>query len=204
MFTFKVATPELTKAINDGFAKVATQLEAANALHAREISVLEDLLGLLRRQCRPSRPTNLAIKLESESMADTLSYSVKAEAPLDPDVEARKLKVEVDGAVVKEESFAANTTDFGLVDVPQDSAVKITLVDVDDSNNESAPLVSEFTALDTITPPSPTGLNVALVGEAEAPVAPPVEEPAPPAEEPSAPPAEEVPAPPAEEAPPAE
>lgn len=207
MFTFKVATPELTKAITDGLAKVQAELAEANELRRREVAVLEDLVGLLRRQCRPSRPTNLAITLESESMADTLSYSIKANEPTDPDVEARKLKVEADGVVKLESSFPANTTDFGVVEVPQDSNVVITLVDVDDSNNESAPLTATFIALDTISPSTPEGLAVALVGEAEAPAAPPAEEPpAPPAEEPPpAPPAEEVPpAPPAEEVPPAE
>jgi hypothetical protein len=51
------------------------------------------------------------------------------------------------------------------VDVPQDSLVVLSLVDVDDSGNKSAPATVEFVALDTLAPAQPGGFNVTLVSE---------------------------------------
>jgi hypothetical protein len=207
MITWKTDSPKLNKVVEDGFKLVATQLEVANRLKEREINTQEELLRLLRRLCRPARPEGLQHQLvrETEGMADTLTYSVKCDAPTDPDVESRKIKVEVDGTVTKEDTVGSEVTDFGTIDVAQDSNVKISIVDIDDANNESPPLVSEFVAKDTIAPGAPTGMSVVLLSEQNETIPPPPEEPPAPPEEPPAPPADPV-TPPAEEppAPPAE
>lgn len=210
MFTFRMETPSLTKAVTDGLKAIAIQLEIGNQLKAKEVLVQEELLRLLRRQCRPARPTGLVHQLvrETEGMADILTYSVNCDAPADPDVESRKIKVEVNGEVKREDTVGSAVTDFGYVEVEQNANVKISISDVDDGGNESAPLVAEFVAVDTIAPPTPTGMQVVLTAEREAPPAetPPAEEPpATPVEEnfdpvtpQDPPPAEEPPAPPAE------
>lgn len=196
MFTFRMETPGLTKAVTDGLAAIAAQLELGNQLKTREVLVQEELLRLLRRQCRPARPTGLVHQLVRETQgmaADILTYSVKCDAPTDPDVESRKIKVEVGDVVLKEDTVGAAVTDFGTVDVEQGANVKISITDIDDSNNASPPLVSAFVAADTLAPTAPTGMTVTLVGERENP------DPVTPADPPAdPPPVEEPPAPPAE------
>jgi hypothetical protein len=61
--------------------------------------------------------------------------------------------------------FPAGTSDLGTITVPQDSVVKISVVDVDDAGLSSSPLEMEFTAVDMIPPVAPTGLNVTLKEE---------------------------------------
>lgn len=204
MFTFKVAAPEivaaikrssedLTRAVKEGLDEVIDELRKSNELRNREATALENLYGLLRRQSRPAKPAELVANLVEENM-DTLKYAVSVAAPTDPDVESRKFTVAVDGVAGETKVLGSNATDLGVVEVPQGSKVKLTLVDVDDANNESAPLVFEFDALDTLPPSSPTGFAVTLTGEAEA--APPTQTPEVPAEPetPSAEPAPETPA----------
>lgn len=113
------------------------------------------------------------VLLRGEIMANVLTYRVSVNAPVDGDVVSRELTVIVNGVASIVVLAAGNATDLGSVDVPQDSRVVLSLVDVDDAGNKSEPATVEFTALDTLAPAQPGGFNVTLVSEkvvADAPV----------------------------------
>lgn len=98
-------------------------------------------------------------------MADSLTYTISAGPVVDGDVVSRVLTVVVGGEEPSERSFPGSSVDFGLLTVPQDATVVLTLVDVDDAGNKSVPAVVEFVAVDTLPPAQPGGLGVTLVGE---------------------------------------
>jgi hypothetical protein len=148
LFTINFKSPELTAAIN----RLAHDVRA--------------LTKQLVRMSRPSRPSGLAAQLIGEIM-DVLKYSVTADPVADGDVVSRRLTVRVNGEQQSQNTHPRETVDFGTVDVAQDAAVEIELVDIDDAGNASPPLVSSFTAVDTLAPTAPTGLGVTLVGETE-------------------------------------
>jgi hypothetical protein len=111
-----------------------------------------------------------------KTMADLLKYAVSAPAPVDGDVVGRELTVVVDGTVQSVVKYSGQTVAFDDVEVPQDSAVTLRLVDVDDAGNRSEPAELAFVAVDTLPPAVPGALGVTLVGERRP--APVVEEPA--------------------------
>lgn len=98
-------------------------------------------------------------------MANNLKYSVSVAAPVDIDVVKRVLTVTVDSVDNAPVEFDGAATDLGAIVVPQDSNVKLTLVDVDDAGNQSEPATFEFTATDTLSPQQPGALGVTLVSE---------------------------------------
>ena len=103
-------------------------------------------------------------------MADSLTYTISAGPVVDADVVSRVLTVVVAGEEPSERSFPGSAVEFGLLTVPQDSTVVLTLIDVDDAGNKSVPAVVEFVAADTLPPSQPGGLGVTLVSEkAESP-----------------------------------
>jgi hypothetical protein len=113
-----------------------------------------------------SAPLGLEVVLfKGETMANVLTYRVSVTAPVDGDVVSRELTVTVNGVELTVVHAVGNATDLGSVDVPQDSRVALSLVDVDDAGNRSAPATVEFTAVDTLAPAQPGGFNVTLVGE---------------------------------------
>lgn len=95
----------------------------------------------------------------------SLVYSVTSGPAVDSDVVTRRLLVTVNGEVVSTVDHPKDTTSFGEIVVPQDANVVVTLVDVDDSGNESQPAFFEFEAKDTIAPAQPGSLGVTLVRE---------------------------------------
>jgi hypothetical protein len=105
------------------------------------------------------------VLLRGETMANVLTYRVSVDAPVDGDVVSRELTVTVNGVESTVVTAAGNATDLGSVDVPQDSLVVLSLVDVDDAGNKSEPATVEFTAVDTLAPAQPGGFNVTLVSE---------------------------------------
>jgi len=98
-------------------------------------------------------------------MADNLTYAISAGPVVDADVVSRVLTVVIAGEEPSERNFPGSAVDFGLLTVPQDSNVVLTLVDVDDAGNKSVPAVVEFVAVDTLPPAQPGGLGVTLVSE---------------------------------------
>lgn len=98
-------------------------------------------------------------------MADTLTYVITAAAPVDGDVVQRELVTTVNGEVVSTTVWAGSAVDLGVVAVPQEATVELTLTDIDDAGNRSEPAVATFVAADTIPPAAPGGIGVTLVGE---------------------------------------
>lgn len=117
---------------------------------------------------RPEKPEVVVLQVRSKPMADVLTYRVSAPAPTDADVVSRLLTVAVNGKETVSTSFDGATTDLGTFDVPQDSVVDLSLVDVDDSGNKSEPAVFSFVAVDTVAPSQPGALGVTLEGEKSA------------------------------------
>ena len=112
-----------------------------------------------------AKPSLSVEQIRGTSMADSLTYTISAGPVVDADVVSRVLTVVIAGEEPSERRFPGSAVDFGLLTVPQDSTVVLTLVDVDDAGNESVPAVVEFVAADTLPPSQPGGLGVALVGE---------------------------------------
>jgi hypothetical protein len=121
----------------------------------------------------PSEPVGLTVvQIRSNvNMADVLTYRVSAGAPVDSDVVSRILSVTVNGEEKGSTSYPVSE-DLGVVVVPQDAVVKLSLVDVDDAGNVSPAAEYEFTAVDTLPPAQPGFLGVTLVSESPAPEAP--------------------------------
>lgn len=101
-------------------------------------------------------------------MSDVLTYVVSAGPVVDHDVVTRLLTLVVNGEDRGTTSLPATATELSVFSVPQDANVVLTLVDVDDAGNRSAPAVVEFVALDTIPPATPGSFGVTLVAEAPA------------------------------------
>lgn len=98
-------------------------------------------------------------------MADLLTYVVTAAPAVDHDVVSRELVVKIGDADGVVSVWPGSSVELGTVAVPQDSAVTLTLVDVDDAGNRSTPAVVEFVAADTLPPAQPGSFGVTLVSE---------------------------------------
>ena len=95
---------------------------------------------------------------------DILSYEVTLPVvPAGSDVVAQRLDVTIDGVT------ASQSPELGVlvvpVEAPQDSAVALSLVYLDDAGNQSQASVRDFVATDTIVPAAPGEMTVTLVGE---------------------------------------
>lgn len=134
------------------------------------LSILVFVLAFLVLQSmekKPAAPVLLGVvQLRSdESMADVLSYTVTAALPVDADVVSRMLTITVNGEDMGTVDVPVDATELSVFSAPQDADVTLTLVDVDDAGNKSAPAVYSFVATDTIAPAQPGGLGVTLTGE---------------------------------------
>jgi hypothetical protein len=100
-----------------------------------------------------------------DPMTDSLTYTIVAAPVVDGDVVERLLTIVVNGEDQGTAAFPATATELSAFTVPQDANVVLTLVDVDDAGNKSAPAVVEFVAVDTLPPAQPGVITVTLVGE---------------------------------------
>lgn len=123
------------------------------------------VLTWLKDKKVPVQPFLHLSQIGRDLMADTLTYVVTANAPVDADVVQRELVVTINGEVTATTVFPGSAVDLGTVTAPQDADVKLTLVDVDDVGNKSLPAEFYFVAVDTIPPAAPGGFTVTLVGE---------------------------------------
>ena len=112
-------------------------------------------------------PIGFSVALhKGETMANVLTYSVSAAAPVDGDVVARLLTFVVNGEYQGVTELPATASGvLKTFSVPQDAEVVLTLVDVDDAGNKSEPAVLTFVALDTIQPAQPGSFGVTLISE---------------------------------------
>ncbi len=100
-----------------------------------------------------------------------LKFEVLLPGGHDFDVVRRVLTVDINGATSTVEVGLNDTT--YVFDAPQDAAVRLSLVDIDDGGNESTPSVREFVAKDVFPPAQPGELGLNCVGESSDPVIPP-------------------------------
>lgn len=149
------------KQLNEHFAVlVVTQRELVRTSQ-QQVSLLKRLVGAL---C----PGPISLTLRSETMAGTIQYEVQLpEWPgEDSDVASGELTVQVgdgEAQVIPVEKGAAKVE--GLSG-PQDAAVKLSFVYVDDAGNRSAvPATFEGVLLDAIPPTDPGALGIAITGE---------------------------------------
>jgi hypothetical protein len=125
---------------------------------------------LRRLAFRAARPIALQVWIarQENSSVDTLVYQVTAQPPVDHDVVERRLTVSVNG-VVSVSTYPGDTTDFGeAVRAVEGASVVLSLVDVDNAGNESAPALVSYEATDTLPPQRPE-FGVVLVREEKTP-----------------------------------
>lgn len=120
----------------------------------------------------PKRPGALTFRTTAERQSQTggatvdlLSFVLTVPAA-EGDVVSRKLALTMpDGTVVTSEVPGKDQAESETFEVPQDSLVKVSCVNVDDAGNESEPRVQEFTITDTIPPAQPGEIGVRVTGE---------------------------------------
>lgn len=171
MITLDLKSPELEKVFKDGLTDIVNELRKENDYKEKVLERLDSIgiiLGkiydLALEEAKPLRPKGFLVTLIGENEM-ALVYSVAVDAQGSPDVVKRVMTVKVGDAEPTNSEFPAGTSDLGTITVPQDSVVKISVVDVDDAGLSSSPLEMEFTAVDMIPPVAPTGLNVTLKEE---------------------------------------
>lgn len=81
-----------------------------------------------------------------------------------PDVVRRELTVEINGVSVVHE-LPADTMSLAGLQGPQGALVHLSLVDIDDADLRSPESVLDATLLDTVPPPQPGQIGIAMTGE---------------------------------------
>jgi hypothetical protein len=94
-----------------------------------------------------------------------LVYTVTAAPAVASDTVKRVLTITVNGELKSTEEYEPATTTFKELSAEENDLVVLTLVDVDNAGNPSAPAVCDFQATDTIPPPSPGEFGVSLARE---------------------------------------
>lgn len=109
----------------------------------------------------PRQPLPVAVSLNRED-ASMLVYSLTLPPPGASDVVKRTLKQTVNGVELPN----VDVTDGFEVSYNDNDSVTLSLFDTDDAGNESPPSDPfAFTATDTIAPPQPGQVGVALLRE---------------------------------------
>lgn len=114
---------------------------------------------------KPEQPGPINAILKEEPMAGILVYDVGLPPIAEgSDTASRELTLTVGDGQPEVIPLGADPT--VRIRVPQDSAVVLSLVNIDDGGNRSEPSTQSFTALDTIPPeaPGPFG-EIKLVAE---------------------------------------
>lgn len=149
----------------------------------RVVHILRNVLIELRLiRFQLGRPGLVKLKLEKErfdmatSVFDVTLVLPGASAP---DVTKRVLQYSLGGASTVTLELGAGASEYALASVPQDTSIVGSLVDVDESGNQSQPSEFSLVVSDTQAPPQPGQVGLVLGGEKfvdDAPVAPVVDE----------------------------
>ncbi len=113
-------------------------------------------------------PICFHVSLRKKTMADILTYTVTAGPATDSDVVSRTVTVSINGEAPDIQKYPADTLTFSPLVVSEGDNVVMTLVDIDNAGNPSAPAVVEFVAADTLPPSQPGGFGLTLVHESSA------------------------------------
>jgi hypothetical protein len=129
-------------------------------------SIAESLVAIKRSLSRPAKPGLLSIINLRELEPNVITFDVALPALSTPhDVVRRELTVTVDGGTP--DVRTANPEDASVTgfSVPQDASVSLSLVDIDDAGNPSAPSTLTYVAADTVPPAQPGELGITNVRE---------------------------------------
>jgi hypothetical protein len=112
----------------------------------------------------PPMPGPLSITLIQED-SDVLIYQINLPQPGATDVVKRELTIATPDQPDSVMELAPDLLAVEGQKGPQDAKIKLTLVDIDDAGNRSEPRIQEFTLTDTIAPPEPGEIGIAVTGE---------------------------------------
>lgn len=121
------------------------------------------LRGILLRFSRPG-PLRLIITGE-DIMADKILFHIVLPPKSAADVVARELTVTLAESEPETVVLAADAASSGTFKGDQGTEVNILLVDIDDAGNRSAASGANFILQDTVAPPQPGELSIAVTGE---------------------------------------
>lgn len=114
-----------------------------------------------------TKPGKIEARLTGErriANMDFLGYDVMLPAvPAGASVDSQRLDVTIDGVTISQEP-ALGTASVGI-EAPQDSAVALALIYLDEVGNASQASTREFVATDTIAPAKPGEMTVTATGE---------------------------------------
>lgn len=128
------------------------------------MSAIEKLLG--ERVRRKPGPIGFEITDErKDDMADVIRFAVNLPPKAAPDVVSRELTVMINDNDPVVKSLDAEVLVVDGLEGPQDAAVQVILVDIDDSGNRSEASSITFTLVDLIPPPKPGELGVVVLDE---------------------------------------
>jgi len=140
--------------------------ERSNLLFYTNLSLRLDRIEKLQKQLLfRLGPGNVSIRITGEtSMADVLLFVVYLPPKSAPDVVARKLSVEIDGEtrVLELDADASQVADLSGL---EGSTVSLSLVDIDNADNQSEASVFSTILKDTIAPPKPGVLGLEITAE---------------------------------------
>lgn len=97
-------------------------------------------------------------------MADLLQFEVILPPASAPDVAVRNVTIDINGNV-NTLTLEHDVNRIENLEGEQGATVTITLVDVDDTDNESEPSVKTVVLVDTIAPPKPGEIGLTVVNE---------------------------------------
>ena len=130
----------------------------------RLVKIEAQLKWLVTRSIQPGPLTLIG---DTDTMADRITFNVALPAPPEGpnDIVSGELSVKIDGELVSTTNVTLDDTEVGPFDGPQDSIVDLEYRYVDDAGNKSEPSTAQFTLVDTVPPPAPGSLGVAITGE---------------------------------------
>lgn len=144
-----------TENIKPTLERIADALEAGAATVGRVRFILN----------RPGQITFVATGQRKVRDMSLIQFKVVLPPVVDPDVVGRELTVQVGDGVPEVEAIDNEALEAVGFEGPQDSAVKLSLVNIDDAGNRSVPSVLEAVLLDTIAPAQPGDMAIVAIGE---------------------------------------
>jgi hypothetical protein len=124
--------------------------------------VLEDIKAL--KFTLAYKPGSLTLIQTGETM-DIISFKVVLPTVVDADVESRELSVKIGDADAVVTAVAKDAVEVNGLSGPQDAAIELSLVDIDDAGNKSQASVLNTVLTDVFPPATPGELSIQQTGE---------------------------------------
>jgi len=127
-------------------------------------SWLGTIKGTINVPDLPTLPNPLFLVI-TRKVSRMLQFKLVLPAPTVSDVVSRELSVKVGEAEAVVKTVDAVTTEVDGFEGADNAAVAVSLIDVDDAGNRSPAREQTFTLADTIAPPQPGEIGLAVVSE---------------------------------------